>query len=204
MMFGGGRCGIWSDDDNDGTSSEEEETDYIRRRWDEDMEDDKDYEVVIANRRRNSGKRPGGTNKNGRPDYWASTWGTMLRDPELKIPGSKLQKTFIRRFRVPYSLFTRLVAWTKGWHEIKATDVGNRPRCPTALKVLGWLRMVGRAVCCDDLEELSFIKPPTIHAFFHKFNYHAREQLFPVHVHMPSTLEELMEIEAAYAETKRR
>ena len=48
MMFGGGRCGIWSDDDNDGTSSEEEETDYIRRRWDEDMEDDKDYEVEMA------------------------------------------------------------------------------------------------------------------------------------------------------------
>ena len=46
-MFGGGRCGIWSDDDNDGTSSEEEETDYIRRRWDEDMEDDKNYEVLF-------------------------------------------------------------------------------------------------------------------------------------------------------------
>ena len=171
------------------------------------MEDDKEHEVEMARilkRKRNSGKRSGGTNKNGHPDYWASTWGTMLREPKLKTPGSKLQNTFMRRFRVPYSLFTRLVALSKGWHEIKPTDVGNRPRCPIELKVLGWLRMVGRAVCCDDLEELSFIKPPTIHAFFHKFNYHAREQLFPVHVHMPSTLEELMEIEAAYAETKRR
>ena len=35
--------------------------------------------------------------------------------------------------------------------------------------------------------------------FLHKVNYHAREELFPVHMHVPSTLEELMEIEAACA-----
>ena len=186
---------IWSDDD----SSSEEEVDYIIRKWeDEDLE----YEQQAAakfKKKRNTGKRPGGTNMTGRLDYWLSTWGQMLRDPELIAPGSPLQKTFMRRFRVPYSLFTRLVDWTKGWHVKNKTDVTLRQRVPTELKVLGWLRMVGRSVCFDDLEELSFIKPSTMHAFFHNFNYHAREELYPVHVRMPSILEELMEIEAAYA-----
>ena len=91
---------IWSDDD----SSSEEEVDYIIRKWeDEDLE----YEQQAAakfKKKRNTGKRPGGTNMTGRPDYWLSTWGQMLRDPELIAPGSPLQKTFMRRFRVPYPL----------------------------------------------------------------------------------------------------
>ena len=59
--------------------------------------------------------------------------------------------------------------------------------------------MVGRAVCFDDLEELSCIKSSIMHAFFHKFNRHACEEPYPIHVQMPSNIEELMEIEVAYA-----
>ena len=123
----------------------------------------------------------------------------MLRDGDLKTPGSDTQKNFIRRFRVPYSLFARLVVWAKGWHEKSETDVTGRPRCPTELKVLGCLRIVGRGVCFDDIEELSGIKSSTMHAFFHEFNQRARTELYPAHVSMPSSLVELMEIEAAYA-----
>jgi len=65
--------------------------------------------------------------------------------------------------------------------------------------VLAWLRIVGRSVTLDDIEELSAISQPTIHNFFHQFNLHAREDLFPIHVKMPSTLKDLMEVESAYA-----
>ena len=58
--------------------------------------------------------------------------------------------------------------------------------------------MVGRGVCFDDLEELSCIKGSTMHAFFHEFNHRARKELYPIHVKLPSNIEELMEIEAAY------
>jgi len=54
-------------------------------------------------------------------------------------------------------------------------------------------------VCFDDVEELSGIKTPTMNRFFHEFNRRARIELYPAHVRMPSTLAELMEIEAAYA-----
>ena len=192
MVGYGGDDDFW-DDNDDGTSSEEAE--YIRRMW----EDEEEEEEMMAIKRRNCGKRPGGTNRSGRPNYWASTWGVMLRDPNLQTIGSDARKTFMRRFRVPHSIFTRLVRWTKGWHEKNAADAAGRPRCPTGLKVLGWLRMVGRGVCFDDLEELSSIKSSTMHAFFHEFNRHAREELYPIHVRMPSNINELMEIEAAYA-----
>ena len=123
----------WSDDDVDSTSSEEE--DYIRRWWD-DEDTEEEVEGITRRERRNTGKCPGGTNRTGRPDYWSSMWGTMLRDGELKTPGSDTQKMFVRRFRVPYSLFMRLVVWAKGWHEKSATDAAGRPRCSKELKVV--------------------------------------------------------------------
>ena len=109
MVGYGGYDDFW-DDNDDGTSSEEAE--YIRRMW----EDEEEEEEMMAIKRRNCGKRPGGTNRSGRPHYWASTWGVMLRDPNLQIIGSDARKTFMRRFRVPHSIFTRLVGWAKGWH----------------------------------------------------------------------------------------
>ena len=51
----------------------------------EDEEDNDEEMMAMKRKRRNCGKRPGGTNRSGRPHYWASTWGVMLRDPELQI-----------------------------------------------------------------------------------------------------------------------
>ena len=158
-MLGDGVFDFWGDDlwyDYD------EENEYIRRMWEDDEEEEED--LIAMRKRRNCGRRPAGANGSGRPHYWASTWGVMLRDPELQTIGSDARKTFMRRFRVPHSIFIRLVDWTKGWHEGNTADVCGRPRCPTELKVLGWLRIIGRDVCFDDLEELSCIKRPTIHS----------------------------------------
>ena len=59
--------------------------------------------------------------------------------------------------------------------------------------------MVGRAWCFDDVKELSYISIPTMHQFFHEFSKKCRDELYPAHVKMPSTLEELVQVESAYA-----
>ena len=59
--------------------------------------------------------------------------------------------------------------------------------------------MMGRAVCLDDVEELSGINPSTLLPFFHEFSKRGCEELYPVHVKMPRNFVELAEIEAAYA-----
>jgi hypothetical protein len=143
----------------------------IQRMWDEeDDDDDDDLAQELLKRKRNTGPRKGGTNQKGRPDYWDSPWGIMLRDPNLQKVGSPERKAFTRRFRTPYPIYKRLVQWAKGWHEKKATDCTGRARCPTELKVLGYLRMTGRVACFDNVEELSFMNESTMHAFFHKFS----------------------------------
>ena len=78
-------------------------------------------------------------------------------------------------------------------------DCVGRPRCPTELKLLGYLRICGRAACFDDIEELSGINESTMHYFYHHFSKQVREELYSIHVKMPSRLEELIEIEAEYA-----
>ena len=79
------------------------------------------------------------------------------------------------------------------------TDCVGRPGCPIELKLLGYLRICGRAACFDDIEELSGINKSTMYYFFHQFSKQGRNQLYPLHVKMALTSEELTEIEAAYA-----
>ena len=64
------------------------------------------------------------------------------------------------------------------------------------LKVLG---MVDCLVGFDDLEELIGISVSSMQDFVHSFSKHCRDDLYPLHVKMPSTLEELTEVEASYA-----
>ena len=40
-----------------------------------------------------------------RPNYWESTWGKLLRDPNLLVAMSAVFKKFRRRFCAPYPLF---------------------------------------------------------------------------------------------------
>lgn len=122
----------------------------------------------------------------------------MLRNVDIQISGSNTQKVFMKRFCV-HPIFVRLVNWAKGWHEICQHDSDGHNRCPTELKFLGWLHIVGHAACFDDVEELIRISASTMHHFFHQFSRRCRDKLYPSHVKMPSTEEELVEIEATYA-----
>lgn len=98
-----------------------------------------------------------------RNDYKMSQWRNMLqRDAEaLQIPGTKPAKLFRLRFRVPYSLFLKLVEWTREWYEIDETYAVGKPCVPLELKVLsGVLRILGRSTCLDGINELSGISIP--------------------------------------------
>jgi hypothetical protein len=178
---------------------------------------------------RNTGPRPGGSNQHGRADYQSSLWARFLREneKELRRPGSNAALLFRRRFRVPYVIFLQLLEWTKAWHEKGATDAFGRERIPTELKLLGVLRVLGRATCFDGIQELSGISVPTMCAFFHEFtSWFAKEvswiclgslfilnshqkthvccvllwsQIYPKFVSPPKTKEELLEVSTAYA-----
>ena len=158
-------------------------------------------ELEHIKRARNTGRRPGGTNATGRKNYEESTWARMLRDQsaQLKSHTSPESKVFRNRFRVPFAIFERLALWAKGWHEKGKADASGRRRIPTELKVLGVLRILGRATCFDGIEELSSISVPTMQGFFHQFTSKVRSELYDLHVHMPKTKEEMSEAEAPYA-----
>ena len=158
-------------------------------------------ELEHIKRARNTGPRPGGTNATGRKNYAESTWARMLRDQsaQLKSHTSPESKVFRNRFRVPFAIFERLALWAKGWHEKGKADASGRRRIPTELKVLGVLRILGRATCFDGIEELSSISVPTMQGFFHQFTSKVRSELYDLHVHMPKTKEEMSEAEAPYA-----
>ena len=190
-LWGHDDIDVWGDD----SDSDDDDIAIIKKYLDALNDEEEGRE----RKRRNTGPRPGGSNATGRPRYWESVWGRMLREPALQVVESPARKVFRRRFRVPYPIFVRLVQWAKGWHERSKYDCCHRERCPTELKVLGYLRMVGRSACFDDVQELSRISASTMHAFFKDFSKKGREELFPIHVKMPGTVEELGEIEAAYA-----
>ena len=158
-------------------------------------------ELEHIKRARNTGPRPGGTNATGRKNYEESTWARMLRNQsaQLKSHTSPESKVFRNRFRVPFAIFERLALWAKGWHEKGKADASGRRRIPTELKVLGVLRILGRATCFDGIEELSSISVPTMQGFFHQFTSKVRSELYDLHVHMPKTKEEMSEAEAPYA-----
>ena len=72
-------------------------------------DDSLDWLNVYKKKRRNTGKRPGGSNVNGRKIYENSELGQMLHHPGLQVLGPPEQKMFMRRFRVPYAIFIKII-----------------------------------------------------------------------------------------------
>jgi hypothetical protein len=143
--------------------------------------------------------RPGGSNADGRPDYWASPWGRMLTDQAtmLNDPTSPQSKVFRRRFRVPFPLFELHVAESKE-HLGSKTPIARREGVPMELKILGVFRILGRGACLDDINELSYISPSTMGVFFHAFCKRGRDVLYPKFVSWPTTKEEITKAMGPY------
>ena len=77
-------------------------------------------------------------------------------------------------------MFILIVEWASGWYWYDAitnpeglhkTDALGVPAVPLTLLVLGCLRILGRSICLDGIQELSGISPGKIGTFFHLFVY---------------------------------
>ena len=98
-------------------------------------------------------------------------------------------------------LFHQIVGWTKELLDQgkAAADCTGRLAVPTELKVLGVLRVLGRATCFDGITELSGIAESTMCTFFHRFTKWFREDIYPCFVYAPKTLDDLAEVQTPYA-----
>jgi hypothetical protein len=70
---------------------------------------------------------------------------------------------------------------------------------PLPLKVLGYLRVVGRGHSFDDVEENTGISETAFRVFFHDFSERGARFLYPMFVSMPSSAAEIRKVEEHYA-----
>jgi hypothetical protein len=146
---------------------------------------------------RGAGSRPGGSER-PHVDFKGTKWGKMLAHPSVSDPRSKQGKLFRRRFRVPYPVFLQIVADALERFPSEIPDCRGRLSAPLKIKILGWLRTLGRASCFDDVSELSGVGESTAQAFFHEFNSWMVEKYKGVYLRSP-TNEEAARSEAQFS-----
>lgn len=146
----------------------------------------------------------------------------------LKDEKSAVSKVLRSRFRVPYHVFEmvreccsltcsytdltyppclhyapvlQIVGWVRNWLEAEKAraDATGRADVPVELKVLGVLRVFGRATCFDGIFELSGIGVTTMTTFFHKITEWFSIKIYPEFVFMPRNKDELVSLAAPYA-----
>lgn len=128
--------------------------------------------MLGLNQRMNDKKRKRDNRSNPRPNvdfngvkrvrslYTESVWWKMLTQhgEALKVPTSNAAKLFRIRFRVPYPIYEELLAESRNWYDKNPCDAAGRDAVPLELKILGALRILGRACCFDGIFELTDIE----------------------------------------------
>lgn len=123
--------------------------------------------------------RPRGT-------YHESTWARLLEHENVGDPTTKEGRSFRRRFRIPHPLFVKLVQVVRHaeWDGIipRECDSAGRPCAPIELKLLAWLRVLGRGECFDSCSESTNVSEETLRVFFHKFSSAFSLAMFNIYV----------------------
>lgn len=144
-----------------------------------------------------------------RHSYMHSNWGRVLTDLSYRDPTHFNGRTFRNRFRVPCPVFEDIVQQCRNatnpdgspWWDKASTDCCGQITVPLELLVLGCLRVLGRGMCFDGLNELSNISIESHRSFFHKFTDLFGNTIFKKHCFPPTTPLEidkiLMEYQAA-------
>ena len=113
-----------------------------------------------------------------RIDFWASTWGKLLKKLTSIENGpsilSREGKLFRRRFRVLWQVYCELVqncASHKlfGMNSLLKVDMCGAQVCPVEIKLLRGLRMLGRNFCADDVAEATCMDESTVRASFNTY-----------------------------------
>jgi hypothetical protein len=104
-------------------------------------------------------------------DYRASPWGTMLRKGDYKVEGSRAARNFRNRFRVPATIFEKLVEQADEFNlfDCAARDATSRIGVPIEIKLFATLRILGRGAYFDDIPELSGMSTSTAHRSFRAY-----------------------------------
>jgi hypothetical protein len=123
----------------------------------------------------------------------------MLQEEDVKDPLSRAGKTFRNRFRVPYPVFEQLLEMA---NEIslgdKTTDCCGKEAIPLELKVLGVLRVLGRATCFDGIDELTKTSAEVHRVFFHEFCKKFAARYFKEYVCAPQSEEAIRKATGIY------
>ena len=95
-----------------------------------------------------------------RHNYKESVWWHFLSKPTVQDEKHRDGKLFRRRFRVPFELYRQLLhlcrdGSLKKYFLCRENDAVGRPSVPLELKLLGVLRVLGRASCFDSIAELT-------------------------------------------------
>jgi hypothetical protein len=87
-------------------------------------------------------------------------------------------------------MFCLVLGYAELWFPQADVNAAGIPACSTYLKVLGVLRVLGRAVCFDSVGECTNTHKEIHRVFFHKFVQRFALELEPLWIRMP-TREEL-------------
>ena len=123
--------------------------------------------------------------------YQESNWSKMLQLGRCQDPSSKDGELFRRRFRIPYPLFLEIVEVVRNKNWFPEVDCTGAPSAPLELKILGVLRVLGRGMCFERIEELTNIDEETVKGFFHVFCERFAVEFFPVYCCPPETKEDI-------------
>ena len=106
-----------------------------------------------------------------RVNYQETNWYRWITDPLIEIPSSKISKLFQLRFRMPYLLFKHYFVPRCQYHNIFDNKRNCINRCPIELKIMACLRILGRGLSFDDVNEMSRVPNSTIPTFLHTLNH---------------------------------
>ena len=109
-----------------------------------------------------------------------------MTNPEINNPNSKLAKIFMLRFRVPFILFKeKILKMCVDDNIFDLTYHNCKNSIPIEFKILACLRILGRGLCYDDINELSSIPNTSIPYYFHIFVKRFSELYYDQFIRMP-------------------
>lgn len=142
-----------------------------------------------------------------RGNPYESSWYKQLNDPRCWDVESTRWLSWRRRFLLPRDAFRDLML--KILHIFPTPTLNEDDRCidnvvfrnvvcPVELKVMGLLRQMARGIHFDGVGELTNTEAEIHRVFFIKYMPVLTRVLYPLYVSMPSTEEELAEVEKPY------
>lgn len=130
------------------------------------IQEDAEYRQSFKRQRR-SRKKDSDSEEDGVVDIWETAWGKMITHRRINNPCSSVAKKFRRRFRIPFSVFDKMLVPL--CREGKIFGPSHKMKTPIEFKILVALRILARGNCADDIEEFSSIPENSCNYYFKRF-----------------------------------